>query len=80
MKKIVLLSDSEREAFLNYCEAIKNMESDKDKFLEASRLSRNESKLSGEQIYWVKLAGIWSKIVALFVIGVFMCLFFRGCA
>lgn len=44
MKKIVLLDKSEREAFLNYCEAIRNAEADKDTFLKAARLERHEAQ------------------------------------
>ena len=33
---------SEREAFLRFCEYVKSMEGDKDKFLTAARLSRSE--------------------------------------
>lgn len=35
---------SEREAFLRFCEYVNNMEGDKDKFLSAARLSRDEKR------------------------------------
>jgi len=80
-RKIVLMSETEREAFLNYCEAIRNMESDKDTFLESSRLSRHEVKpqLTQEQTYWVQHSKIWARVVMVLVVGFFIvCL--RGCA
>ena|GEM_PF-4670631 len=80
-RKIVLMSESDREAFLNYCEAIKNVEGDKDVFLESSRLSRHESKprLTQEQEYWLRITSTWARVIALLLIGFFIvCL--RGCA
>jgi len=44
MKKIVFMDKSERDAFINYCKTIENVEKDKDRFLKASRLERHESK------------------------------------
>lgn len=79
-RKIVLMSESDRAAFYRFCEAIQNVETDKDAFLTAARLSRQESgqKLTQEQEYWLRLVGIWSRVIALFLIGFFVvCL--RGC-
>lgn len=44
MKKYTTVNDSDRKGFANYCDAVKNMETDKDKFLEAARLERHEKQ------------------------------------
>ena len=61
MRRVVLLSDSEREAFLRFCEAVRNTEEDKDTFLKAARLERYESKLGADQVYGLKLAIVFTK-------------------
>lgn len=79
-RKIVLMSESDRAAFYRFCGAIQNVETDKDAFLQAARLSRQESgqRLTQEQEYWLRIVGIWSRVVALFLIGFFItCL--KGC-
>lgn len=43
-KRFVRMSESDRKAFLDFCEATKNHEADKDTFLKAARLERHESK------------------------------------
>lgn len=77
MKKIVLLNESERQSFLNYCNAVENMEKDKDRFLEAARLQRHEAQLSPDQVYWLKIVSIWAKVPGLLIIGV-VALLFKG--
>lgn len=74
MKKVVIMSETEREAFLGFCEAVKNTEADKDTFLEAARLTRHEEKLDGNQIYWAKLTAMWVKLLSLFIAGAFICI------
>lgn len=44
MKKTHNPDISEREAFLRFCEYVRNMEGDKDKFLSAAKLQRTEKQ------------------------------------
>ncbi len=44
MKKTHNPDTSEREAFLRFCEYVKGMEGDKDRFLEAAKLQRTEKQ------------------------------------
>lgn len=80
-RKIVLMRESDREAFYRFCEATKNMETDKDAFLSAARIERHETKprLTQDQEYWLRITATWARVLALLIIGFFfVCL--RGCA
>lgn len=80
MKKFVLIGDEDRAAFLRFCAAMRDMEENKDVFLSSARLSRHEStsKLDAGQQYGLQLALVWSKVVALLIVGIIVAVCLRG--
>lgn len=59
MKKIVFMDESDRQGFLNYMESMKQVESDKDVFCEATRLERKPRQpMSTEKFYAVLYATV----------------------
>lgn len=73
MRKHSTTQESERKAFLGYCDTIKSIEGDKDRFLAASRLDRHESKrepLSPRDIIAiVAILGVTAILCVILVLG-----------
>lgn len=79
MKKLVLMGDSDREAFYRFCNIVRNTETDKDAFLKAANLQRHESSssLTSEQRYWLKITQTWAVVIAVIAVGIFACVILK---